>query len=100
MIKFIILSYIQILILRGLIYCFHKKKFDIFLIFSLSIFLNYLLVTIINLTLFEKNILFKIIIFIELIILIYLSFKQTVKIKHQRIRYLFNINIFSVINKI
>lgn len=94
MIKFIILSYIQILILPGLIYCFHKKKFDIFLIFSLSIFLNYLLVTIINLTLFEKNILFKIIIFIELIILIYLSFKQTVKKNYYNLR--LNINVLDI----
>lgn len=94
MIKFIILSYIQILLLPGLIYCFYKKKFDIFLIFSLSIFFNYLLITIINLTSFEKNILFKTIIFIEIIVLIYLCLKQTVNKNYYNLR--LNINVLDI----
>jgi len=95
MINFIVLSFLQILILPGLIFSILKKRVDLLLIFSLSIFLNYLFITIINLTSFDKNIFFYIIIISEIIILSYLFLVKTIFQDHTNLK--INMNLLDVI---
>ena len=70
-VSFILLSYIQILLLPGLLYCSYKKRFDLFQIISISIFFNYLIIVFISNFLFDKKIFLLCLITLEFILIIY-----------------------------
>ena len=92
-VSFILLSYIQILLLPGFLYCSYKKRFDLFQIISISIFFNYLIIIFISNFLFDKKIFLLCLVILEFILIIYfLIFLEK--------KYVININLdnYKIIN--
>ena len=71
-----LLSFIQILFLPGLIYCCFKNKFNLFLIFSLSIFFNYILIILVSLFKIYSSHFLLVLLTFEIILFFYLLLKS------------------------
>lgn len=67
----ILISYLQVLFLPGYLYCLYKKKFNLFLIISISIFFNYLIIIFFSNFSFDKQFFILSIICLEILFIFY-----------------------------
>lgn len=88
---FSFLSFVQILFLPGLIYCYLKKKFNLFFIISLSIFFNFILILLISLLKIYSFKLLLIIILFELLLIGFFFLKDK-----NNFKLYFNFNFFDI----
>ena len=70
-ILYIFLSFAQVLLLPGLLFCAYKKSFNFFKIISISIISNYLIIILISNFSFDKKIFLLILIIFEVILISY-----------------------------
>ena len=67
----ILISYLQVLFLPGYLYCLYKKRFNLFLIISISIFFNYLIIIFFSNFSFDKQFFILNIICLEILFIFY-----------------------------
>ena len=89
----ILISYLQVLFLPGYLYCLYKKKFNLFLIISISIFFNYLIIIFFSNFSFDKQFFILGIICLEILFIFYfiLFLKKNYKIN-------FYFDIYKILN--